>query len=133
MGRRMNLYHVTLYNRAVRILDSKGIDPKFSQGKRQVMWYVSKALIPWAIAHIAQRNSVSIDELAILHVRVTTEELLRTTRRSVYCSTHVQKPLEMDSAVMWLQRQERRVFIKTKVVRGNGFPGSDREEEDELS
>lgn len=132
-SRVLGLYHVTSYERAVRILDSGGIDPKFSQGRNKTCWYVTKQHVPWAIAHIAHRHQLQLADISILFVRCDTSKLLKTSKGGVYCSSHVLRPIQMDSAEMWLSRQEQKIYLKQKVVRGNGFAGRQRKEEDELS
>lgn len=107
-------YHVTDQATALKIIESGVIDPKFSQGKNPVCWYVSRAMIPWAIAHVAQRKDVGIDQIAIFTVFSDREKVNRSSKRGVYYCAFKMKIVEMHSATIWLQREEISVFIQGK-------------------
>lgn len=113
-NKRLNLYHITSYDTMKLILDSKGIDPAKSEGKRNVSWYVTRALVGWAIAHCLSRHEVAFDKLVVLKVVVATKEVLRTSRRGIYCSNRALYPCQIDSAQLWLQRDERTVYIPSR-------------------
>lgn len=63
----MNYFHVTLAKNADSIYRN-GIDPVFSQGKRQLSWFVTRDRLPWAIAHCSARHNVTVNELIIFPV-----------------------------------------------------------------
>lgn len=106
-----NFYHVTTYARAKLILDAGKIDPSFSEGKRAVCWYVTRHIVPWAIAHTCARHECGIADCAILCVRAHRDEFHKSNRGGIYWTPDSYRPLTMDSATMWLNRIERAVFI----------------------
>lgn len=63
----MPLYHVTPRKNLESILAS-GVDPVFSQGARQVTWWVTRDRLPWAIAHCSIRHNCKVAELAVVSV-----------------------------------------------------------------
>ena len=104
-------YHVTTYDVAKHIIDEGAINPAFSQGKNTVSWYVAKSKVTWAMAHVCQRHSCQIEDLAILTIKVSRDDLKRSNKPGVYWTTKKLRPIEMVSASIWLQREERRVLI----------------------
>src|SRR5258707_1936337 len=107
----LNLYHVTTFQAATKILDSKGISPAFSEGRVHVSWYVSKRKVSWAIAHGLRRHQCDRDQLAVLAVKVLSVEMLKTNRASVYCTRKVLYPHTMESAAVWLAHEEQYIHI----------------------
>lgn len=126
-----NVFHVTSYEAMVKILDQGAIDPKVSQGKRNVAWYVTRSLIPWAIAHVAQRHDLKIDQMVIMYVKTEWDKLMRSSKNGVYCTYYKLKPYQIDSAPVWLQRQEKRIILPTEnIARKERFNGRHKDEED---
>src|ERR1700693_733611 len=107
-----NLYHVTTYDAMKKILDGKGIDPALSQGKRPVAWYVSRKLIPLAISHVIQRHECELVKVCILHVKAPINEFQKASRVGIYCTLNTYQPIAIDSAALFLQREEHSVYIK---------------------
>ena len=128
-ARWINLFHVTTYEIASRILDSHGIDPKLSQGKRHVSWYVTRKMVPWAIIHVIHRHSQELSKIVVLSVKAEFTECQKTSKQGVFCTREIYYPHTMDSAAMWLSREEKYIHLP-----GNGHNGrrwSHRREQDE--
>lgn len=112
MSRPINyFYHVTTYEAAKRIIDDGFVDPKKSQGKNNVAWYVTRMRVTWAIAHVCKRHNCTIDNLAIILCKTSGETMLRTNKKGVYATAHKLTILEMTSAQRWLDREETYVNI----------------------
>lgn len=108
-------YHVTTYEAAKKIIDCGYIDPKKSQGKRAVSWYVSHSKVSWAMPHVCQRHGCQIEDLAVLTVKMPAGTMKRSNRRGIYGCAEKMPIIEMISAPMWLQREERYVKIPRTV------------------
>jgi hypothetical protein len=104
-------YHVTGYEIAKRIIDTGYVDPKLSQGKNNVSWYVTRSRVTWAIAHTCKRHDWQVSDLAILTCKATTDIMLHTNRKGIYATAYKLPILEMVSATMWLDREEMYVSI----------------------
>lgn len=117
-SRYLNLFHVTTYERASKILDSLGINPDFSEGKRRTAWYVTRKQVPWAIVHVIHRHSVELDKVVVLAVKAEYIECQKTSRQGVYCTKEIYYPHTMDSAAIWLSREEKYIHVP-----GNGHNG----------
>jgi hypothetical protein len=131
----INLYHVTTYATAGKILDSHGIDPKFTQGRKAVIWYVTKKMVPWAIAHVMHRHNIEIDKVVILSIKGEYADLQRTSKTGVYCTKSIYYPHSMDSASMWLSREEKYIHVpggRTNRWRWLGKSGQEAEDVPEL-
>jgi len=105
------IYHVTTYAAAKSIIDDGFIDPKLSQGKNLLAWFVIKSRVTWAIAHTSRRHNVGIEKLVIFTVKTTGLELLKTNRTGIYCTAHKTNIFEMAAAEQWLDREERYVQV----------------------
>lgn len=127
-----NVFHITSYEAMVKILDQGAIEPKASQGRRAVAWYVNRNLIPWAIAHVAQRHDLKIDQIVIMYVKADWDMMMKSSKNGVYCTTHKLKPYQIDSAPVWLQRQEKRIILPSDNVRRKARFNGRYQEEDEL-
>jgi hypothetical protein len=110
-------YHLTPYSTAVKIIDCGYIDPSFSQGKSQVCWYVSSRKVAWAIAHVCQRHQCQIEDIAVLTVITPRDVMRQSNRQGVYFTNYKVRIAEMTSASIWLQREERYVFIPGRRTR----------------
>ena len=108
-------YHICPTVTAMKIIESGHIDPKFSQGRSKVCWYVSQRQIAWAIAHVCQRRQCEVTDLAIFTVRPDYDTMKRSNKRGIFYCVAKMPILEMTSADIWLSREEQRVFIP-----GNG-------------
>jgi hypothetical protein len=106
------LYHVTPYESAKKIIDCGYIDPHFSQGARRVCWFVVRTKVTWAIAHVAQKHAVGIEQLAILTVKTTRLRFGETNHQGIWCYKNKIPIVEMVSAAVWLSREESYVHIK---------------------
>jgi hypothetical protein len=111
-------YHVTGCETAKKIIDCGFIDPAFSQGRQNVVWYVSRHKVTWAIAHVIQRHSLSLVDVAIMTVINEHINMKNTNRKGIYFSDVKLSPIEMVSAAVWLQREELYVFIPRSRRRG---------------
>ena len=92
----MILYHATR-KANLDSIKRNGINPDFSQGKHRVCWYHTKAKRHWAILHTSKRHKVSLDDIAILTVKIPRERLKRR-RRGLWTSRHRIKPLTITDA-----------------------------------
>lgn len=117
-------FHVTSHALALEIMGGPGVDPKCSQGRQSVAWYVTRRAVPWAIAHCIQRHDCPLDQIAILTVKGAPELFLRTSRRFAFCTRAVLYPVQLDTADMWLQREERSIYIKGNNSRGGRWLGA---------
>lgn len=111
-------YHVTTYDAAKAIIDSGYIDPAFSQGRSKVCWFVSSRKVTWAIAHVCQRHQCGLEAIAIMTIMTPRDVMKQSNRQGVYYTNYKTKPIEMSSAAIWLQREERGVFIPARRVKG---------------
>lgn len=119
------IYHVTTYETAKRIIDSGFVDPKFSQGRQPVAWFVSSLKVTWAMAHICQRHQCTIEDIAIFTLKSRTDAVKRASKRGIYYCAAKLPVLEMTSASIWLQREERYIFIpgvRSRKVRRYELP-----------
>jgi hypothetical protein len=106
------MFHLTTYEAAKAIIDTGFIDPEFSQGRQKVMWYVSSRMITWAIPHVCQRHECGVDQVVVFTVKTPQTEMRRSSRRGVYVCGIKLPIVEMQSATMVLQREERAVFVQ---------------------
>lgn len=111
------LYHVTTYEKARQIIDSGYVNPKFSEGRSKVSWFVAKTRITWAIAHIARRKLCAVADLAILTVHNNSDFVARANRRGIWCTRSKLPVIEMVSADVWLDREERYVHVNRDAKR----------------
>ena len=72
----MELYHVTLKKNLNSI--SSGIDPVYSEGKVNVCWFAEREMLNWAIAHVARKRKVKMDDLIVLRCLIQRENLIRS-------------------------------------------------------
>lgn len=104
-------YHVTTADRAMRIIDDGFVDPKKSQGKNNVAWYVTRSKVTWAMAHVCRRHEAQIEDLAVMTCKAAAGAMLRTNRKGIYACAYSLTVIEMISASMWLSREEQYVAI----------------------
>lgn len=104
-------YHVCPQDAAMKIIESGHIDPKFSTGRNRICWYVSQRMIAWAIAHVAKRYEVPISQLAVFTVKPDYATMKRASKRGIYYCAYKMKILEMASAQIVLDREERYVHV----------------------
>jgi hypothetical protein len=115
-------YHLTTYNAAKSIIDAGFIDPAFSQGRQKVNWYVSSRLISWAIPHVCQRHEAELEQIVIFTVKTPATDMRRSNKRGIYYCGEKIPIIEMSSAAIWLQREERAVFVPGgQRRRSNGY------------
>jgi len=111
MNERHILYHVTSVDNAFLIVDRGGIDPSRSTGKRAVSWYVTKSMVPWAIAHTINRHGVGLPEICVLHCAVHPRQRIRTSRGGIWCAEVVCRVDDMTPASDWLDKAEIKIYI----------------------
>lgn len=87
----MRVYHVTLLSNKPGIM-REGIDPGYSRGARQECWFVTPALLPWAMLHVMNRYRVSLAEIVAFEVLIPARKLTRR-RRGIYTCQEVVAPL----------------------------------------
>jgi hypothetical protein len=103
------LYHVTSVDAAFLIVDHGGIDPSRSTGKRAVSWYVTKSLVPWAIAHVLNRHSLELGDVCVLSCAVHPRQRIHTSRGGVWCADVVCRVDDMTPAADWLDKTELKI------------------------
>lgn len=108
---RLKLYHVTSVDNAFKIIETGGVDPSRSTGKRAVCWCVTKTLIPWAVAHVLNRHNLELPETCVLTLSVHPSRRIRTNKAGVWCVENLLYPIDIDLASVWLDRSEARVYI----------------------
>lgn len=82
----MPLYHVTPATNQESILAS-GVDPVFSQGKRQISWWVTRERLAWAIAHTALKHHVMVEDLVIFSTYRPLKNMRKTRWSGVVTTT----------------------------------------------
>ena len=95
----MTLYHATLKSN-LESINANGINPEFSKGKRRECWYHTQIKREWAILHTIKRHGCTLDDIAIITVRIPRSKLTRR-RRGLWASTETITALETitDAAV----------------------------------
>lgn len=93
----MRCYHVTALANKPSIMRD-GIDPAYSRGARQECWFVTPALLPWAILHVMRRHGLTMQEVVAFEVLVPAKRLTRRRRGIYTCQVTVQ-PLFVVQAV----------------------------------
>jgi len=79
------VYHVTHIN-TVDAIVRLGVNPKFSQGKRAVCWFVSRENIANAIVHVAYRHEWLLGQMSVMRCPVAAYQLQHTAWGGVYLS-----------------------------------------------
>jgi hypothetical protein len=111
MDERHILYHITSVDCAFQIVDRGGIDPSRSIGKRAVSWYVTKTLVPWAIAHVLNRHGLGLGDVCVLHCAVHPRYRIRTSRGGVWCADIICPAIDITPAAEWLDKAELKIYI----------------------
>jgi hypothetical protein len=118
-----NFFHLTTYEAMAKILDGAGIDPAFTQGRRHVSWYVTRKLVTWAMPHVCQRHQVELSQVCILRCKIEITKMAKTSHAGVYCTDQIFYPVTVDSAEIWLQHEEKLVFVKGTRTRPGKWYG----------
>jgi len=107
------LYHITPRQNVASISDV-GISPAFARSRRSCVWLVDDERIPWALAHLSERDGLPVAEYIVLTVAAPAPELRKTSWRGVYQSLVSLYPTYSRSASQALAQwdAERRVGMK---------------------
>ena len=92
----MRLFHATL-KANLDSIQSKGIDPEFSQGKDKTIWYHTASRTEWAILHTQKRHNCTIDDIAVITVEIPRGWIHRR-RRGLWVSKQVITPIIITDA-----------------------------------
>jgi len=79
------LYHVSPRQNFDSIMEL-GVSPAFSRGRRNVVWLVDYEKLPWAMAHVSEKEDVSVLHMLVFTVAAPKPELRRAPWRGVYQS-----------------------------------------------
>lgn len=74
MGKHRTFWHVTPACNIDSILD-RGIDPQCARSERKLMWVVEWRGLPFALAHVSARHSVSVDKLYAVRCEIRVDAL----------------------------------------------------------
>ena len=92
----MRLFHATR-KANLDSIQSKGINPEFSQGKERVIWYHTKSKRHWAILHTMKRHQCELDDIVIITVEIP-RGWIRRRRKGLWTSNQIIKPLMITDA-----------------------------------
>ena len=71
------VYHATPASN-VDSIELNGLDPIYSQGKLEALWFVSKSNLQWAILHTALRHNCLVSDIVVYAVCVERKSLRKT-------------------------------------------------------
>ena len=82
---RTDLYHIspTVNNESI---ERRGVDPTYSLGKLQTMYYVDEKRLFWAMLHISRRHQCPIDQLTVHVLPLYRKDMIKTGLDGVYRS-----------------------------------------------
>lgn len=81
------LYHWT-HKRNLPSIAASGLDPTYSQGKKQEVWACTARHVAWALGHVSHRHGELPDEMVLLEIRVGKTPTYRSPFKGVYtCRT----------------------------------------------
>jgi len=117
MSDRFVLYHVTTVYNASAIIDAGYIDPERSTGKRSVWCGVTKTMVPWAIAHVANRHDEALSEITVLKLLVHPTWRIRSNRRGVWAVDRRVQAQDIELASVWLDKAETTIYLPSVNTR----------------
>jgi hypothetical protein len=82
------LFHVTTARRLGSIL-AKGLLTRYARGKLRAVWLVRRPLVWWALAHVAGRHKVGLQDLVALELRVPKGWLKRHPGKLLYTTRDI--------------------------------------------
>jgi hypothetical protein len=88
MSQYITLRHATPRRNLPAIM-ARGLDPACSLGAIQAVWLHSPCRTAWAILHTAQRHQCSVNDIAIISVRVPRKWLTRRRRCVWTCGVNI--------------------------------------------
>ena len=92
----MRLYHATLKSNLDSIREN-GLNPDFSQGKEACIWYHTASRREWAILHTMRRHGCTLDDIAIITVRIP-RGWIRRRRHGLWTSNQIITPIAITDA-----------------------------------
>ncbi len=84
-------FHVTHKSNVASIARS-GLNPAFSKGHQQTMWYVLRYKLEWAIAHVAERQHCDPADLVVYRLWGNRIEFTKTRLKGVYITADRRRP-----------------------------------------
>ncbi len=99
------LYHVSPEENAQSI-DISGVLPMYSKGKMTVSWYVRRADIVWALAHMSARHNVPCDKLIVCAVVIEWKHMKRTSRPGFYYTYERYLVESISPAIMFIEQDK---------------------------
>jgi hypothetical protein len=87
------LFHATPA-RNLRSIFRTGLQPALATGKLKAVWLHEKGMRRWAVAHVADRHSTPVRQLAVIEVRIPRADL-RRNRSGVWTCARVIRPDEI--------------------------------------
>jgi hypothetical protein len=121
-------YHVTNRTAAMKILNSEGIDPAFSKGKKKVCWYVRVEHVTWAIAHIIAKQQLPMSQVTILKCHIRDRFMHQFLDTTLWYTKHVVKPYEVLNGLDFILREEKRLRAGQDEISEDDLYGHLREE-----
>lgn len=109
------LYHVTDVDSALTIVETGGVNPAYSRGKRSVVWLTTISMVTWAIAHTLNRHNLGLPDSVVLTVVVHPSYRIRTNVRGIWCVDRVCPVEDWTYAAEWLDRAELKVYIPSGI------------------
>jgi hypothetical protein len=94
-----------------KIIERGGVDPLRATGKRAVAWYVTKSMVPWALAHVINRHDLMLSETVVLSCAVHPRQRIRTNRRGIWCCSVLCPVDDIAYASDWLDYAELKIYI----------------------
>ena len=93
----MILYHATLKSNLDSI-SRHGLNPDFSKGAEQVIWYHTASRREWAILHTQKRHQCQLDDIIVITVEIP-RGWIRRRRHGLWTSNQIITPITLTDAV----------------------------------
>jgi hypothetical protein len=71
-----------------------GLQPALAKGKLKVVWACERRKRTWALAHVAERHSTPVRQLAVLEIHIPKSDV-RRNRDGVWTCARVIRPTEL--------------------------------------
>lgn len=99
------MYHVTPNYNVTGIL-VEGIQPQYSEGKREASYYVTRNAIEWAILFVSAKRYLHISELTVFTCEIPRNSLVRTNHIHMYYTRGIYRPVNSAYAVTFVKNYE---------------------------
>lgn len=99
------MYHVTPSYNVPSIL-TEGIQPRYSEGKREASYYVTRNAIEWAILYVSAKRYLHVSELTVFTVEIPRYQLARCNHIHMYYTKGIFRPVNSNYAVSFINNLE---------------------------